>query len=374
MAFDLPPEAEARLREAFQRQRLTLYLGAGISIASGLPSWEKLVLSVYFAAVSEQKLGFWRPFPNYLYAISDWYLRERREPLEITARKLRILFGDGEEGQEAFYRSVRDALYRIEDSTLWASGAPDVNENRTLQAVAGLCCAQGQAGPGVRAVVTYNYDDLLERALEGDRPAQPICGDECPAREVLPVFHVHGYIPFPGDGQPEPAGVVFSEEEYNLAANDPYSWSNLVQLREMSSSIGVMVGLSMSDPNIRRLLDALARSPVRAEIYALLRRPPRMTPDDETVDRIDAEARAILERFAQAGVKSRAMGSDQPGFERMAVKSEQRYAREIRGIVAAVDDLAEDQETRLMRQLGITPIWYDSHSEIDDILRRISHA
>ncbi len=374
MSFNIAPDDLETLREGFRRQEITMFLGAGVSVASGLPTWEKLILSVYFAAISERKLGSWRPFPNYLYAISDWYLQERQEPLEITARKLRLLFDKGEDGQRDFLRAVRDALYRIENSDLAFSEPPDVSQNQTLQAVAAYCALPHASTPGVKSVVTYNYDDLLERALEGKRDAQPVFDECAPVPGELPVYHVHGYIPFPSADQPEPSGVVLSEEEYNQAASDPYSWSNLVQLREMSGSVGVMVGLSLADRNIRRLLDALAKSPVQARIFALLKRPSRVSPDQDAVDRIDQDARAILNRFAQAGIKSRAMSEVAVGYERMAVKSEQRYAREIRGIVEAVDDLAQEQETRVLERLGITPIWYDDHAEIGEILRSLSNA
>ena len=35
------------LREAFERGRLTVYLGAGLSLASGLPSWNTLIATLY---------------------------------------------------------------------------------------------------------------------------------------------------------------------------------------------------------------------------------------------------------------------------------------------------------------------------------------
>ena len=374
MTYDLPDDARDALRRAFKTQQLTLYLGAGVSVASALPTWDKLVLSVYFAAISEEKLGNWRPFPNYLYAISEWYLRELREPLEVTARKLRQLYPEGEDGEQQFLSAVRDGLYRIEDTTLRDSGPPEIGENATLRAVAALCAAQARQHYGVRSVITYNYDDLLERSLDGQRQAVPVCSRSMPTPKRLPIFHVHGFIPFPRDDGPGQSGVVFSEEEYNAAASDPYSWSNLVQLREMSSSVGLMVGLSLADRNIRRLLDALALSPVRARIYAVLKRPEKNVPDPAQVDGIDRAARELLNQFERAGIKSRAMSGRGIGYERMSVKSSVRYQREIQGILAAVEDLAEVQETRVMEKLGITPIWYDDHADIPDILQEISHA
>jgi hypothetical protein len=77
-------EAIAELRQAYQRHRLTLYLGAGVSVGSGLPTWDRLVLAMYFNAIAQKKMGDRRPFPNYLYAIADWHLKRTPVPLEIT--------------------------------------------------------------------------------------------------------------------------------------------------------------------------------------------------------------------------------------------------------------------------------------------------
>ena len=45
------------LRQAYQDRNLTLYLGAGLSIGSGLPSWDALVLAMYFKVMDRKRLG-----------------------------------------------------------------------------------------------------------------------------------------------------------------------------------------------------------------------------------------------------------------------------------------------------------------------------
>lgn len=96
-----------RLREAFQRGDISLYLGAGVSAGNGLPSWDQLVLAMYFSAISAQSMGDWRPFPNYLFAIAEWHLERSKEPLDITARRIRKYFTS----PEAFLTSLQDTLY-----------------------------------------------------------------------------------------------------------------------------------------------------------------------------------------------------------------------------------------------------------------------
>jgi hypothetical protein len=66
------PQHLTDLKNAFNKNRLTLYLGAGVSQASGLPSWEELVLSLYFRTLNDDMVEFnLRPFPNYLYALAE---------------------------------------------------------------------------------------------------------------------------------------------------------------------------------------------------------------------------------------------------------------------------------------------------------------
>ena len=65
-------QAIEELRLAFQKNNITLYLGAGVSVVNGLPIWNQLILAMYFGAISEERMDGWRPFSNYLYAIVEY--------------------------------------------------------------------------------------------------------------------------------------------------------------------------------------------------------------------------------------------------------------------------------------------------------------
>src|SRR5947209_14069796 len=97
-----------QVRKAYRANNLTLYLGAGVSVGNGLPSWDRLVLAMYFSAIKRDDIveGI-RPFPNYLFAIAEWHLERRREPLDITARKIRNLYKD----EIVFLDKVHETLY-----------------------------------------------------------------------------------------------------------------------------------------------------------------------------------------------------------------------------------------------------------------------
>ena len=350
------------------------------------------MLSIYFATIGEQTMDGWRPFPNYLHAISDWYLKRLRDPLEITARKVRSFYEESEDGRFAFAKAMRDAIYGVD---------ADFNQrdllrgNGTLRGVVELCAARHGGRHGVSSVVSYNYDNLLELGLRRRRPVSVIDAPSCSiAEDCLPIFHVHGFVPFSRDPDETALGsreIVFSEEEYNLAASDPYAWSNLVQLREMSGNVGLMVGLSLADRNIRRLLDALVRSPVRPRLYALLKKPTSVRVEDAEIEEIDTTARALLDNMQRSGIKNRLGGGGSSGFDREApvsglrqdmikahrrspvgVKAPSRLHYEVRGIIEQVEILERERQEIVMRKLGITPIWYGDHDEIEGMLLSIA--
>lgn len=367
-----------QLRNAFVEENLTLYLGAGVSIGSNLPSWDKLVLSMYFKKISEQNSNGWRPFSNYLYAIAEWMLENSEEPLEIIARKLKSLYSK----QQFFLDDLYQTLY----GSYLENGQPTPvvtkdflrHNNTTLNSVAELCESLQR---GVRAVITYNYDSLLEIALD-DFPHQSIFRSTRLKPGLLPIFHVHGYVPLDKKTKSSKGNeIVFSEDQYHHVAENPFNWSNLVQLQSMSNSIGLMIGLSLSDRNMRRLLDAVRNSPINSENYALLKEPDINPPNNNVIEKIHKKAISYFNDFEQNGIKSEYRYEESMFFRKPGTKSERpdlhfgekgpRYRYEIKGIIREVQQVAKEQQTDVLKQLGITPIWFQNYSEIPKFLKNI---
>ena len=336
-----------KLRSAFQEKNLTLYLGAGISIGSSLPSWEKLVLAMYFSKISQENLGGWRPFSNYLYAIAEWYLDNSTEPLEIIARKVRRYYSPESE------ISFLDDLYLSLYGSFLVDGQPSTElnsqmlrgNNATLNSVAKLCESDSN---GIHAIVTYNYDSLLEIALN-KVPYQTIFKSTPLESNTLPIYHVHGYVPLDRETTcSEGDEIVFTEDQYHQVAQNPYYWSNLVQLQLMSNSVGLMVGLSLSDRNMRRILDAIRNSPINSDNFALLKEPDIRGPEREVIDDIHHKAIDYLDEFENSGIKSEQRYSEsvffpQPGVKsgkliisRGGVKGGERYQFEIAEIIEQI--------------------------------------
>lgn len=140
----------------------------------------------------------------------------------------------------------------------------------------------------------------------------------------LNIYHVHGYLPSKLDiidGEPN---LVFSEEDYHKVYRDAYSWSNLMQLNAFRDSTCLFIGCSLTDPNLRRLLDVAARSGENPRHYAFLKR-----------DRI--------------GLKS---------------DSKEKH-EELLSLYQRIDDNIREG---YFRELGLNVIWVDEYEEIPEIL------
>jgi hypothetical protein len=115
-----------------------------------------------------------------------------------------------------------------------------------------------------------------------------------------------------------------------------------------------MIGLSMTDRNMRRLLDAIRRTPIRAENYVLLQEPKWQQPGENDIEQIDAQATKYWERFAHSGMKSNAKKFEQ-----------------IKEIIHQVERRDLEQETAVLTELGVCPVWYKDHSEIPELVQQV---
>ena len=106
----------------------------------------------------------------------------------------------------------------------------------------------------IAEVVTYNYDTLLEQRMTREEVMNTsVDGKNRRVKNAIPVMHVHGVID-PKD-ETFDNGVVLSEDEYHQLYSDSYHWANVAQLYALTHTTSIFVGLSMTDPSLRRLLD-----------------------------------------------------------------------------------------------------------------------
>lgn len=216
--------------------RLALFVGAGVSMGCGLPGWAELVARVLTAT--------WKDQPE----LATLLLKDKNI---LAARYARQKAG------AKFNRIVHRVLYQDE-----------VELSRCVWAI---------ARSGVRQICTFNFDDLLAEALLAEGTACGIATPDEPFRathEGSTIYHPHGILPrFYNDGELDAAKIVFSEDDYHNLYSDPYSWANITQLSLLTSKSVLFIGLSMQDPNLRRLIDIARGKGFMNQHFAVFRDP-----------------------------------------------------------------------------------------------------
>lgn len=355
-----------QLRNAYKKGALTLYLGAGVSVDSGLPTWERLVLSMYFQTNREIFLeSRTQPFPNYLFAISEWLLKESSDSLDIITSRIKRHYH--EQDAKEFYRLIKETLYsaNLEMGEYYHRSEYDIfGQNMTLSAIINLCSSSVPGVSGIKSIISYNYDDLVEKGLELVDPAiatkfKIIYNEDLrfEANQV-PIYHVHGYIPLDNIPGSSLEDLIFSEESYHKAAQNAYYWGNMVQMQNLANNTGLMIGLSLSDRNIRRILSALMTAPIATDNYIILKREQPTTPrhGDRDMEFIREKASKYLKTFSGASMKS--VGERQDDFissviEKIMISDEEKFKEDF-------------------KELGLHLIQVDEYDEIGEIINKIT--
>ncbi|WP_318518224.1 SIR2 family protein [Photobacterium leiognathi] len=321
-----------KLKGCYNRGQFSLFLGAGVSSSAGMPDWNTLLNSLFVSYLTQE-------FDDDI-AINDkdisnlvHRLNTVDEPSALmAARYLRKGLSKSDSEAKEFIRVVTDNLYKLRNEK-----RPIASE--LIKSIAAMCLPR-RTGAKVKSVVTYNFDDLLERQLK-DNAIHHRCiytDNESYDPDELPIYHVHGFLPEnrkPYEGL-DSSTLVFSEEGYHQIYSDSYHWSNLVQLNSFRENNCLMVGLSMTDPNLRRLLDISSRNIERSKHYSFMK---RLSTDDFCFENSDGTSMPVVNNMEAAGkflIRHHALNEE------------------------------------LMKELGVTIIWYESYDEIPEIIRRVS--
>ena len=251
-----------RLRNAFDKGNLEFVVGAGASMAAGLPDWNTLnqrFFRKFFNKETEQS-GARKSF---LPVALD------EEEVEAVEKEFREYFG-----RDAVIDLLRDQLEgpifrQLLHEALYADiGGYDLQPLHYELA----CCVLNQPNrEHQRWVYTLNYDDILESAMEEIEGQRPRSLTEGTPKE-LSVVHLHGLLPL--DGLPESEKeeqIILSEKDY-LATEGSWADERLEGLFDNKETDVVLLGMSLRDPRLRRLLHRRAQSAGGAggTVYAIL--------------------------------------------------------------------------------------------------------
>jgi len=354
----------ATLRAAFRSGRLTFYLGAGVSKPNGLPSWEDLVQALYFTTLNDESFIYeLRPYPNYLFALAEWVLKQKNEPLEIIIRKIKQWY----EGKD-FISMMTHTLYAglaHESFGSDISGLPEyiLEQNATLKAILDCSVKSVPGISGLRSIITYNYDNLVELGLECYASAKNnfqviYKHDQQLLPHKVPIYHVHGYIPYESKNI-NYDDIIFSEDQYNRVFQDPFFWGNVVQVNQLTSTTGLMIGLSLSDRNTRRILDSIRSQPLPRENFILTRKPQFAMINDPSpeLNRIRQKAEEYLTRFP---------------LQRM--KMPDKEPRQIQQLLGKIYQYENSEFEKGFENLGLHLITIDDYDEIPLVLQQIAEG
>lgn len=207
-------------KEIKKDRQIVFFLGAGVSMGAGIIGWDDLLKGLTKELYGKE---------------DDTFIKDG----EMTSiQKGRYIIDEFAALGKDYVQSVKQLLY---------SNNPQGCD---------LIDSIAKYAFRLDSIITYNYDDLVEskiNSIYGDYCC-PIFGDSrMKEGSVLPVYHVHGFIP-----QSEKAlssTIVLGEKQYHQIYQQSYNWSNVEQIHALSRKTCFFIGLSMKDPNLRRLID-----------------------------------------------------------------------------------------------------------------------
>jgi hypothetical protein len=264
------------LQSAYAENHLALGLGAGVSVQSKVPDWRELV-----RRVAEQP----EVRPTREIATS---LLQAGHDATVVAGYLRSRAGS----EKVFVEAVRRSLYsdlnvdfaafvERHNTRNFARFVRDTNT--TLHAIGTFCArrlASDRFGPNtaVRAVLNFNLDNLLQTYTAARFKKRVLRTVERASASAssrrINTYHPHGYLlrevePETPANPKREAGdrLVLTEHQYIDVVANSNGFVNYTMLHVLREYNFLFIGLSMTDPNLRRALH-VSRSERRRELLA----------------------------------------------------------------------------------------------------------
>lgn len=227
------------LRKEIQEHRISLAIGAGASLDFGSLKWDDLIDSFYLEIQKSGKIT----------SIKD--VQKKIGGTSIIDGQFAI------DNLKDFMSSLYDGIYGK------FSGRVYNHPNSTIMSMGNFIqrMVQSHTNEFNRFnIITYNYDDYLEQALQYWHIRHvSVYNENIKTNTRLSIYHPHGFLPYntpPIKFDEYREGIVFSESEYHALYNNPYSWAMVLQEHLYRERAFLFVGCSLSDPNLRRILES----------------------------------------------------------------------------------------------------------------------
>jgi hypothetical protein len=232
------------VREAHRGGRLGFLVGAGLSVPIGLPGWAAFNEGLLQKALDRHTPGG----AAHAHQLGHAYLELLQGQTMAAVDLVRQRVGAD------FHVVLRGALYEREQ----------LRKFQPTEVHYALVRLALESQPPFPCVHTTNYDDLLELALNNATGARPrsVHASRRALSDGPRVVHLHGYFPF--DAPPVTtekrlaAELVASDLDYHRLSNDHTAWTNRELLNLLDSRSVLILGMSLTDPNVRRLLAYLS--------------------------------------------------------------------------------------------------------------------
>lgn len=238
------------VRRRLSSERFTVFLGSGVSHTVGIPTWEPFVDALVKRIFAEE--------PELQVTIGKTLLEYSVDPLRQVQQLSELL-----KFRSDLLEHIQACLYSPYDRS---------REHILLEPICKRALL-GRSSVRISNVVTYNFDDSLEACLDRLGATYHVVFDPqtySASPRGLKIFHPHGYIRRPkkkrGGGIRD---VVFGERDYLAQYASTTQWTNLTQLHHMQSRSCLFIGLSLNDPNMRRLLSLQEAHPAAASLRHL---------------------------------------------------------------------------------------------------------
>lgn len=277
-----------RLKNLTSAGKVTWILGAGISKSAGVPLWSECLLRMWARILYLEKEDNLKAGKEFRDTLND--MKSQIKKPEKVLRKINLTisgkmtseilngvntleaaeyiqnfvaesvsrFSNKDElYEQAFVRLLRDAL----KPELSPKEILDKLKNQVIGLLASYFTRQVNENKKV-TVISYNFDNLLEFALENEGLEKRYCYIKNPGttevfngKKGVYIYHPHGTVSVVSTALSQDSGrFVLAESNYGRLEQKAYIWENSIQAKALHESSCVFLGFSGEDYNFRRII------------------------------------------------------------------------------------------------------------------------